>query len=164
MADIKFRVGEGLIQLGSKFLDKFPDKVTNIPVSEHAAQVHMLHATAFGGGPNQTGSPLHVEDGTLIGEYQVRYEDNSTESIAIIYGEEVRDWFYVDEEKEPSKGKVAWRGANEFATQVGAKLRLYVSSWKNPKPDQKIASIDYISRKDETAAAPFCLAITLEKK
>ncbi len=163
-ADIQFRVGEGLIQLGSKVLDKFPDKVTDIPAGKHASHVHLLHATAFGGGLNQPGTPWYVEDGTLIGEYHVRYEDQSTETIAIVYGDDVRDWFYLDGEKEPSKGKVVWRGANEFATQVGAKLRLYVSSWKNPKPDQKVLSIDYVSKKAETVAAPFCLAITLEEK
>jgi hypothetical protein len=74
----------------------------------------------------------------------------------------VRDWFYLDDEKEPSKGKVAWRGTNEFAPQIGAKLRLYVSSWKNPKPEQKISSIDYVAKKNDIVAAPFCLAITLE--
>lgn len=162
-AGVKFRVGDGLIQLGSRVLDKFPDKVTDISIGKRAAQLHLLHATAFGGGPNQPGTDGYVADGTLIGEYLVRYEDKSTETIAIVYGEDVRDWFYVDDEKEPSKGKVAWRGTNEFAPQVGAKLRLYVSSWKNPKPDQKILSIDYISKKNETAAAPFCLAITLEE-
>jgi hypothetical protein len=162
--DIKFRVGDGLIQLGSKILDAFPDKVGEIPVGKLAAQLHFFHATAFGGGPNPPGSMGYVDDGTLIGEYTVRYEDSSSETIPIVYGEDVRDWFYLEGEKEPSKGKVAWRGSNDFAPQVQAKLRLYVSSWKNPKPDKKVVSIDYTSKKTETVAAPFCVAITVEEK
>lgn len=163
-AGVKFRIGEGLIQLGSKVLETMPDKVESIPVDRKFAQLHLFHATGFGGGPNLPGTEWHVEDGTLIGEYHVRYHDNSTESIAIVYGEDVRDWFYLEDEKEPSRGKVAWRGSNDRATQVGAKLRLYVSSWKNPKPDQKVLSVDYLSKKSETVAAPFCLAITLEEQ
>jgi hypothetical protein len=75
----------------------------------------------------------------------------------------VRDWFFLPEEKEPSKAKVVWQGTNDRATQVGCKLRLYVSSWMNPKPEQKVASINYLSKKSETVAAPFCLAITVEE-
>jgi hypothetical protein len=37
-----------------------------------------------------------------------------------------------------------------------------MTTWKNPKPDQKIVSIDFRGRKDETVAAPFCVAITAE--
>ena len=37
-------------------------------------------------------------------------------------------------------------------------------TWDNPKPDKKIASIDFSSKKDETPAAPFCIAITAEVK
>jgi hypothetical protein len=162
-AEIKFRIAEGLVQLGSKVLETMPGKVEGIPVGRKFAQLHLFHATGFGGGPNVPGTPWHVEDGTLIGEYHVRYDDNSTESVAIVYGEDVRDWFYLPDEKEPSRGKVAWRGANDRAAQVGAKLRLYVSSWKNPKPGQQVVSIDYVSKKTETVAAPFCLAITLEE-
>lgn len=162
-AEVKFRVVDGLIQLGSKVMENMPDKVEGIPVGKKFARLHLFHATGFGGGPNLPGTPWYVEDGTLIGEYHVRYDDNSTESVAIVYGEDVRDWFYLPDEKEPSRGKVVWRGANDRAAQVGAKLRLYVSSWKNPKPDQKVLSIDYVSKKTETVAAPFCLAITVEE-
>jgi hypothetical protein len=163
-ADIKFRVGEGFIQLGSTVAMDMPDKVTGIKVDQKFDQLHLFHATGFGGGPNLPGTAWHVEDGTLIGEYHVRYADESTECVPIIYGEDVRDWFYLEGEKEPSRGKVVWRGSNDRATQVGAKLRLYVSNWKNPKPDDAVKSIDYVSKKSETVAAPFCLAITLEQK
>ena len=163
-ATIKFRVSEGFMQLGSQVADTMPEKIEGIPVNMKFNQLHLFHATGFGGGPNLPGTPWHVEDGTLIGEYHVRYSDNSTESVPIIYGKDVRDWFYLDGEKEPSRGKVVWHGSNDRATSVGAKLRLYVSSWKNPKPDETVISIDYVSKKSETVAAPFCLAITAEEK
>jgi hypothetical protein len=33
-----------------------------------------------------------------------------------------------------------------------------------PRPDKETVSIDFGSKKDETPAAPFCLAITAEVK
>jgi hypothetical protein len=37
-------------------------------------------------------------------------------------------------------------------------------TWENPRPDRTIASIDVSSKKDESVAAPFYLAITAEVK
>jgi hypothetical protein len=39
-----------------------------------------------------------------------------------------------------------------------------MSTWKNPKPDKKVVSIDYIGRKEETPAAPFCVAMTADSE
>jgi hypothetical protein len=161
---IKFIVGKGLIQLGSEVLDKMPHKVEGIKVGRTFAKLHVLHATSFGGGPNKEGSDWFVKDGTLIGEYRVNFEDKSSETIPIVYGQDVRDWFYVEGEKDVSRGEVVWKGDNERAKQVGARIRLYLTSWENPKPDKTVVSIDYLSKKDDTVAAPFCLAMTLETK
>src|SRR5205823_10907613 len=110
------------------------------------------------------GSNLYVKDGTTIGAYVVHYEDGTTAEIPLVYGEQTRDWFFVEGEAEPSKTKVAWTGENEFATSVRAKIRVYRMTWENPKPDKKIATIDVTGRKDETVAAPFVIAVTAEVK
>jgi hypothetical protein len=39
-----------------------------------------------------------------------------------------------------------------------------VTTWTNPLPDKKAATIDYMSKKADTVAAPFCVAVTLERK
>lgn len=160
---IKFKVGDGLLQLGSTILDMKPEKIVGIKVDARCAKLHILHATCFGGGPNTVGSPLHVKDGTTIGEYRVTFEDKSTAAIPIVYGQDVRDWFYVEAEGGPDRGKIAWNGENERAKEVGAKIRLFQTEWKNPKSDSKLVSIDYIGRKTEPPAAPFCVAISLEE-
>jgi hypothetical protein len=161
--DVKFKIEDGMLHLGSNILDRHPDKVLGIKVDGKCAHLHILHGTCFGGGPNKEGSPLFVRDGTLIGEYRVNYEDKTAVNIPIVYGQDVRDWFYVPDEAAPVRGKIVWSGENDRATMVGAKIRLYLTTWKNPKPDQKILSIDYLGKKEETAAAPFCLAITREE-
>jgi len=160
---IKFKVGEGLLQLGSTILEAKPEKIAGIKVDAKCAKVHILHATCFGGGPNQAGSPLFVKDGTTIGEYRLTFEDKSTVAIPIVYGEDVRDWFYVEAEAGPDRGRIAWNGENERSAEVGAKIRVFQTEWKNPKPDSKVVSIEYLGRKSETPAAPFCVAISLEE-
>jgi len=63
---------------------------------------------------------------------------------------------------KPRRAKVAWKGENNAASQFGAHVRLYASTWTNPRPDKKVLRIDYVSRKDETPAAPFCFALTVQ--
>lgn len=163
LAGIKFNVGPGAVLLGSTELAALPEKIEGIPVDTAFSKLHVLHATNFGGGLNKPGDEWYVEDGTLIGQYVLHFADGSTEGLSILYGRDVRDWWYVDGEKEPSVGKVAWKGENGSASTFGAHIRLYATTYTNPKPDQKVLRIDYLSRKSETPAAPFCLAMTIEK-
>src|SRR5262245_44039612 len=128
---IRFKVGDGLIQLGSKLMDTMPDKVEGIQVGRRCAKLHILHATCFGGGPNVEGGPGFVPDETTIGEYRVNCEDKSSEAIPIVYGKDVRDWWHVPGEKDVSRGRVVWVGDNDFAKQVNARIRLYLTTWEN---------------------------------
>ena len=160
---IKFRIDKGVVHLGSRVEVKRPEKVEGIAVRGSVSKLHILHATQYGGGPNKEGARWHVVDGTLIGEYRINYKDKSTATIPIVYGKDVRDWWFRADEKGVTRGKVAWTGDNDLAKRYDCRLRLYVTSWKNPKPDVEVATIDYISRKKETVASPFCVAITVEK-
>jgi hypothetical protein len=161
---VKMVIGERVMLLGSKVVGNRPEKIEGIKVERKATRLHILHATVFGGGANEAGSPLHVVDDEFIGAYQIHYDDKSSESIAIEYGKDVRDWWFRDNEKETSRARVAWKGDNRFAANYSCRLRLYLTEWKNPKPDLKIVSISFTGRKDETVAAPFCVAITAEEE
>jgi hypothetical protein len=44
---IKFKIGEGVIQLGSKVLTEQPEKVEGIKVDKKLAKLHILHATGW---------------------------------------------------------------------------------------------------------------------
>src|SRR5262249_2442168 len=51
LAGVNFKIGEGLIQLGSKLLNaEKPNKVEGIKVGKACARVHVLHATGYGNG------------------------------------------------------------------------------------------------------------------
>ena len=157
-AGAKFKVGHGAIQLRSKMLPQMPEKVEGIKVDQACAKLYVLHACGWGA----TGSES-VADGTVIGQFTVHYEDSTSAVIPIAYGKDVRDWWNHDNSKPVTHGKVAWSGLNNRSRMFNVGVRLYLSTWENPQPDKKVRSIDYIATGD-TAAAPFCIAITAESK
>jgi hypothetical protein len=159
LAGVKFYIGEGFVQLGSTVYREAPDKITGIKIGKLCDTLHLLHATGYGGGSE--GSPTFVADGTPIGRYVVKYEDKSEQVIPIVYGEDVRDWWNWDNSKPVTRGELAWTGSNPVVSLQNLTIRLYLATWKNPKPDTKITEIDYLSAGD-TPAAPFCVAITTE--
>lgn len=161
--DVEFKLDKGIVQLGSIYKKSSPDMVVNIDVNSKFAKLHILHGTAFGGGPNVLGSTGHVEDGTRVGDYIIYYADKSKEIIPIVYGKDVRDWWFLEGESEPSRSKVVFESDNNAAAKVDCRVRFYMTTWDNPRPDTQIVSIDFIGRKTETAAAPFCVAMSHEK-
>lgn len=162
--DVKFKIGDKVVQLGSSIVDQFPRRMEGIPVGLKCEKLHILQATGYGGGPNEEGNAGHCKDGTEIGEYVVKYDDMTESKIPIVYGKDVRDWFYVKDEKDPDNAKVVWKGENEMSKMYEAKLRVYLGAWKNPHPDKKIESIDFIGFGDKTPCAPFLLGLTAEGK
>lgn len=166
---VNFKLASGVMQLGSDLLaQKKPTKIEGIKVGAVAAKIHIVHATGYGNGsvlgqPGKDGDPLYIADGAKIAEYKIRYDDGKTQTIPVVYGEDVRDWWYGENAKGVKRGKVAWQGQNELSKGFEQGIRLYLTTWDNPHTDKKIASIDYI-KVGGGPAAPFCVAITLEAK
>jgi RNA polymerase sigma factor (sigma-70 family) len=149
---LKFNIGEGMIFLANeKHKDSLPAKVEGIKIDAKFAQLQILHATAY-----------TADEDTVIARYIVHYDDKTDETIEIVYGVDVRDWWYHDGDKEPSRGKVAWKGSNAPAQSLKCSLWLFSRTWKNPHPDKRVVSIDFVSM--VTGAAPFVLAMTLESR
>jgi hypothetical protein len=158
-AGINFKVGDKVIELGSKLQKTAkPNKVEGIKVGQTFAKLHILHSTEYGEGG------MAVEDGTQIAEYKIIYDDGSSESIPVVYGKDVRDWWFYPQSKEVSRGKVGWKGANEHSKTFEAEIHLYVLTWENPHPNKKVATITYAKTDEQSPAAPFCVAMTLEPK
>jgi hypothetical protein len=154
----KFKIGDGLIQLGSSRLPNMPQKM-EIGVGRQCRTLHFLHATGWGQGTEA--DEFFVADGTAIGHYEVKYEGGTTEVIPIVYGEDVRDWWLPQGGKDTvTRGKIAWKGSNAATKQFNASLQLYHGAWKNPHPGKKIEAIVYSS--NNTRAAPFLVALTCE--
>jgi len=158
-AGVNFKIGEKVIQLGSKLhKTERPNKAEGIKVEQKFAKLHILHSTEYGEGG------AVIEEGTRIAEYKVIYDDKTSETIPVVYGQDVRDWWFYPNSKEVTRGKVGWKGENEYCKSFNAELHLYVLTWENPHPNKKVTSINYAKTDPESVAAPFCVAITFEPK
>jgi hypothetical protein len=151
---IKFFIGDGLIQLAGSDASKLPAKVEGIKVGRAFGALHILQACGTG---------YQTKDGAEIGTYTVHYHDKTTATINVVFGKDVRDWWYYPNSPGVTGGKVAWQGDNAMAKKSGAKVRLYLSSWKNPHPRKKVLTIDFGSTRT-TRAQPFCVALTVASK
>jgi hypothetical protein len=151
LAGVKFKIGEKFLQLGSTNLPEMPEKIEGIKVEQKFTKLHILHATGW-----------NVDDDATIGEYTITWDDETSITIPIRYGKDVLDWWADDTTPEPTEAKVAWKGENEATKKAKKKIRLYLTTWENPKPEKKVAKIDFTTTK-QTMAAPFCVAMTLEE-
>jgi hypothetical protein len=156
-AGVKFNVENDLLQLHSQRLpEPRAPKVDAIAVGRTAHKLHFLHGTAFGY------SNFAISDDRQIAEYTVHYEGGSTAAIPVLYGRDVRDWMSPEECRFAQRGKLAWVGDNDESKSLERHLYLYLGTWENPKPEKRIATIDY-AKVGDSPAAPFCVAITAEE-
>jgi len=139
----------GLIQ-ASQFLPAYPALVTNIPVGQVCQRLHFLHA-AF--------RAFKVPDGTQIGRYVVHYVNGQQREIPLVIGQDLADWW----EQANEQGKpfvVAWTGTNAKSQSLNRRIRLFKTTWPNPRLDVAVQSIDFEAMDKE--AMPFLVAITVE--
>ena len=140
----------GIVQLSGRDLERaggrYPRQISGVPVAQTCRQLHFLQAAGWR-------SPT----GTTIATYRVYYTNGQTQTIPVVYGEDVRDWnANSDASTDLTRGTVVWSGMNRARVLV----RLFKTTWVNPLPETKIASLDCVS--EMAAAAPFLIAITAE--
>ncbi|MFN0068069.1 MAG: WD40 repeat domain-containing serine/threonine protein kinase [Limisphaerales bacterium] len=142
----------GLIQVGerSRAGEPYPRQVSGIGVGLACRRLHFLHAAIMA---------YDLPAGTRIGSYVVRYADGQTHEIPIAIGRDVADWF-SQEHEELGHMVVAWKGHNESSRQGGHHIRLFKTTWENPRPDSVIESLDFIAT--HSRACPFLVAVTAE--
>lgn len=159
LGDAEFQIQQRCLQLGGQLLRSRPMYISDVPVGKAFHKLHLLHATMWGG-PGPLGDQMAVADGVVVGRYVLHYEDGSSQAVPIVYGQDVRDWWNWDHSAAVTRGRIAWTGENRYARQFGVSVRLYVMSWDNPYPEEIVVSVDFVSA--NTAAAPFCVAMSVE--
>ncbi|MBI3417970.1 MAG: DUF1513 domain-containing protein [Verrucomicrobia bacterium] len=150
-ANVRFDV-RGLVQLAIRDAPgRYPTNVAGIRVNQRCQRLHFLHSTGW-----------FAPEGTLVGEYIIHFADGERVTMPIIYGDDVLDWWMLDapRRREPTRAVTAWKGANKASAARGSEVRLFKSTWENPRRDLAITSIDYETTL--TYAAPFLIAITAE--
>ena len=129
-------------------------EVDGIPVNQKARRLHFLQGTHW-----------HPRDGTLIGSYIVNYADGTRVPIPIRYGQDVVDWWTVDDNSSvAARTRLAWVGSNGAAGD--RPIRLFLESWENPRPQVSIRSVDMVTGSQtpgREAPAPFLVGLTVEE-
>ncbi len=141
----------GVVQLSGRQAERelrvqFPQAVQDIPVQQVAEKIHLLHACGWPAAP-----------GTQLGAYLIHYSNGQVNSIPIVYGDDVRDWWMGGGDMPAVN--VVWTGINHAAPN-DPRIGLCKTTWVNPLPSAKIDCIHYESAM--TDAAPFLIAITVE--
>ena len=131
----------------------FPVKVEDIQVNQRVRKIHILHGTC----PSNA-----VSDGTVVGGYVWHFADGTIHKQPIVYGRDLRDWWMPNSERpvDLERGRIAWTGDTPLATKSDARVRLYLTSYLNPRPELEVSHIDFVSKM--TQAAPFLVAMTVE--
>src|SRR5262249_21668736 len=83
LAGVRFHIGEGLTLLKGSGLPR-PEKVEGIKVGATFSRLYTLHATHWAPGAD-----------ALTGFYRARYVDSSQQTIPIVYGKDVSNWWHV---------------------------------------------------------------------
>ena len=150
LADVEFDV-RGIVQLSSRNLaGYYTNEVKGIRVARKASRLHFLHATSWSDPP-----------GTQVATIVIHYADGQTLSVPIVYGRDVRGWWFTPSSSElPTHATVAWTGTNPAVKKLGNILQLFKMTWENPEPNLEILGLDY--RSEGKSSAPFLVALTAE--
>jgi len=136
---------------------EYPKEVVGLPVHRRVGRLQALQAATWS-------AWSRVPDGTPIGSYIWHYADGIQSESEIVYGRDLRDWWLGGTKGDPSdvceRGRVVWTGTTPYATRHGATLRLYLTTYENPRPEVEVVSLDIVSKM--TRAAPFMVALTVE--
>jgi hypothetical protein len=132
--------GEGNAKMGLKFPEAWP----GIPINQKFETLYVYHAS-FIGSPN----------GTPVYELVFRYEDGSSATNQILYGDDVLDW-YANRGKRvigptAARSKLGWHGV--AGPDAGNQpLRFCLTAVENPLPAATVTAIDLYSCKSQSAA------------
>lgn len=128
LGGVDFDIADGCIALRSPtHLPHAPARVERIPVGRTCEVLFFLHAAAWA-----SSEPKE------IARCRVCYADGQEQAISMTPGANIGDWW------NPSPlplAEVAWRGRNPVHDSVG----LYLYTWLNPRPDERIDTLAFES-------------------
>jgi hypothetical protein len=132
--------GEGNAKAGLKF----PEALTGIPLNQKFETLYVYHA-AFYGSPN----------GTPVYDIVFRYEDGTSATNQILYGDDVLDWYANGGKKvtgpTAARSKLAWHGGADPG-EGKQPLRFCLTAVENPFPATTVTAVDLYSCKSQSAA------------
>jgi len=114
----------------------YREKVEGIVVGRKFERLYLLHAASY-----------PARDETPYASVVLHYADGST-WFDLLYGRHARDWWRPKNEavsavSDPDS-KVVWRGDGNF--KPNWTRRLYKTTFANPRPHEKVATVDVVSQ------------------
>jgi len=157
---VRTRAFSPLGGISQELWDHCPVRVDGIQVHRHARKLHVLQAVCRGEEVEDRAE--EVEDGTVVGSYVWHFADGTIHEEPIVYGRDLRDWWMPNRERpvDLERGRIAWIGDTPRATGAGARIRLYLTTYANPRPEVEVSHLDFVSKM--TQVAPFLVAMTVE--
>ena len=156
---VPFEVG-GLLQLSGKKLqewgrNEYPEAVKGIKMEKRCQKLHLLHGA---GG-------VFDPEGVTIAKIVLHYADESQRELDIITGVHVRDWWGNTNQTITGKSsELTWTGTNPALKKYGGpqpgSLRIYKTTFENPRPETTITTIDYVSVMRNSS--PFLVGLSIE--
>lgn len=140
----------GIVQLGLKGtnMNTMPRRVDGIPVKQKARALHLVGA-ARNVNPNSKGEEaMHLV---------VRYKNGDVINHPFRLGIDLGDWWL---DVLAAEENLVWVGSNPSARKVGNDIGVYHMKWDNPRPEEPIEFVDFVSL--DRGGAPFILALTAE--
>jgi hypothetical protein len=136
-----FLWGEANAKSGSAYAEKVDD----IPVNRKFDTLYVYHAAFYS-----------CRDGSPVYHLILQYANGTSSMTTICYGTHLRDWFQTPDEPvtelTDSKSKMVWRADNpESKKDYLLKLRFFITSITNPRPELEVKSISLVSAKGISA-------------
>jgi hypothetical protein len=128
--------------------ERLPAEVT-IPIGFPVEGLSFLHSATYAG------------EGSHAATYQVQYADGTSREIALVSGENIRDWTAPPAEFPRERGtrsRVAWTGTTKLFPIVS----VFQMLWVNPKPDVAVKAVRFSN--PQKAACPILIAMTAALK
>jgi len=152
-------------EVGVRWHD-YPERVEGIAIGRRFQKLHVLHAAStaeFAHTIPRLLKEAQRKSRPVIGAYVLHYADGARHPYDLQYGRDLRTWWWGargDEAAEAERATVAWVGTNGASSRCEAKVRLFLSTFENPRPDVEVVSVDFTSKL--TPFAPFLVAMTIE--
>jgi hypothetical protein len=130
--------GEGGVKKGLTFPEVWPD----IPLNQKFETLYVYHSSFF-----------ESPHGTPVYQIVFRYDDGSSATNQVVYGEDVYDWTAGHKFNKPTaaRSKTAWTGMADLGKKKQP-LQFFLTAVENPNPDLTVITIDLYSCKNRTAA------------
>ncbi|MFA7237924.1 MAG: hypothetical protein WC058_13755 [Phycisphaeraceae bacterium] len=127
--------GKSCIVLAGPTRDYFPRESSEIAVDKKLDKLFFLHTLLW----------VKAGKGDVVLEYEVKYRNGETETIAMKNHIDLADWWMG---RDCPNGRVVYRDGDKG---------VYLSEWVNPKPNLEIASIKAITQGN---AIPVVIAVS----